>query len=295
MSRAPREVLAILRPDDLEGRSVAARWGVRVVDVTEPGHLPPLRVALRECRTEVMAVLDDDAVPHPDWLARIEAHFRSPKTVCVTGAVRQHPAGDARAESSSSGPAAVRALVRRRGRTWYGGLVSLPSDLDCAAAGLVEPVEVSHLQGGNCAYACEVLRRTGIDMNLNRGAAIGYEADLALGLRRHGQVLFDPLMVVDHYLAARHGAPSRLDRLAYIEDYSHNLFYIQAKHFSLAERSRFSAYMTLVGQRLSPGLARAREVARLEGVPPREMLVVTAAARRAGVRSGRRNRTRRSG
>ena len=48
-ARRPIEVLAILRPDDLEGRAVAATWGARIVDVTEPGHLPPLRAALLAC------------------------------------------------------------------------------------------------------------------------------------------------------------------------------------------------------------------------------------------------------
>jgi GT2 family glycosyltransferase len=287
MSRTPWEVLAILRPDDLEGRTVARRWGARIVDVAEPGHLPPLRSALLGCRTEVMAVLDDDAVPRPDWLARVERHFSLPQVVCVTGAVRQHPAAGIASSSGGFGPSSVRALVRRKGRTWYAGLASLPTDLDCAVAGLAESVEVAHLQGGNCAYLCSALRRTGIDMSLNRGAAIGYEADLAMGLRRYGRVMFDPLMVVDHYPAARHGAPGRHDRLAYMQDYSHNLFHIEAKHFSFGERLRFSIYMTLVGQRLSPGLARAREVARLEGVSAGHVLAVTLAARRAGLLSGR--------
>jgi hypothetical protein len=287
MSRAPHEVLAILRPDDLEGRTVAEKWGARIIDVTEPGHLPPLCSALGYCKTDVMAVLDDDAVPRHDWLARIEHHFGESQIACVTGAVRQRPVGDDKVAGPTPGPSAVRALVRRKGRTWYAGLASLPSDLDCAAAGLVRPVEVSHLQGGNCAYRCSFLRLTGVDMNLNRGAAIGYEADLAMGLSRYGRVLFDPLMVVDHYPAVRHGAPGRHDRLTYIEDYSYNLYYIRSKHFSFAERSRFSAYMSLVGQRLSPGVVRARGVARLEGVPVRQVLLAAAEARWAGSRSGR--------
>ena len=128
-------------------------------------------------------------------------------------------------------------------------------------------------------FAASSSRRIGIDMGLNRGAAIGYEADLILGARRFGQVWFHPRLAVDHWPGRRVGAPGRDERRRYIEDYSYNLWYIAAKHFTRWERVRFETYMWLVGQKRQPGSAaqrqnegvrRARSArGRSEGWPPR--------------------------
>ena len=137
------------------------------------------------------------------------------------------------------------------------------------------------------AFRRLVLERIGIDLGLNRGAAINYEADLALGAKRFGTVLFDPGLIVDHYPATRIGAPSRSAEERYLQDYTYNLHYVAGKHFSTSEAVLFDAYMALVGQGVSPGLVR-----RLLSRPGRDGLLwnahdTLAAARTQGRQAGR--------
>jgi len=251
------EILVVLRPDDESSRLVAVQSGmrVRVVDVTEPGHLPPLSVALSACRGQVMAVLDDDAVPRASWLWHIQQAFSDPGVVGLGGPVADH----SRRPAGNQGMVGVGTALHMRlfrGRTVYRGFRALPDPEMCRAAGLEKSVPADLVVGCNMAFRRWVLERTGIDHGLNRGAAINYEADLALGAKRFGVVLFDPGLIVDHYPAARTGAPSRSAAERYRSDYTYNLHYVAGKHFNAAELALFTAYMALVGQGVSQGLVR---------------------------------------
>lgn len=250
----PREILVCLRPTDVEARRVAAAAGATVVDVHRPGHLPPLIAALDEVAGEVMAIVDDDAVPRADWVGRIAARFSDPHVVAVGGPV------DDRADAPGGAADRMRRLraLSRRGRTWYRAFEALPRASDYASGDCGrETRECDHLSGGNLAVRVAAMREVGFDMALNRGAAIAWEADVCLGLARLGRVLFDPLVVVDHFSAPRKGAPPRDAALQYASDYSHDLHYIAAKHLAGRELAVFLPAMALVGQRVSPGALRS--------------------------------------
>lgn len=207
-SRSPDETIVALRPEDVDGRAVAAAAGARIVDVTAPGHLPPLIAALCDIRGDVMVVFDDDAVPRSDCLSRVERAFGDPRVVAVGGPIADP---DASVGSARDAERRLQGLCRG-GRTWYRGFEGLPRAADYAArpGPITRPVD--HLSGGNMALRTETLRRVGFDLALNRGAAIGWESDICLGLRRLGVVLFDPLLVVDHYRAPRSAPPTATPR-----------------------------------------------------------------------------------
>jgi hypothetical protein len=44
---------------------------LRFVSVEEPGFLPPIWQAVRNCSGDVIVFLDDDAEAHQDWLERL--------------------------------------------------------------------------------------------------------------------------------------------------------------------------------------------------------------------------------
>jgi GT2 family glycosyltransferase len=276
----PLEVLVALRADDVEGRRVATKSkGVRIVAVEQPGHLPPLAAALTVASGDVVAMIDDDAVPRPGWIECLTREFDDPAVAGLCGPVLEH----SRPATPDQGARAVRRLVRRRSRTLYRAFAGLPDPDACARAGLAElgriPVEAAN--GGNMAFRRSVLAAIKLDMGLNRGAAIGYEADLCLGACRHGGVWFHPELAVDHWPGQRVGAPEREERQRYMEDYSYNLWYIAAKHFARWEQIVFRSYMWAVGQRASPGVVR-RLVPRSSN-----LRLPLAAARREGSRAGR--------
>ena len=276
----PTEIVIGLRPDDEEGTAAVERLAgmsgppVRMVEVLTPGHLPPLVAGLAACRGDIMAVLDDDAVPRPGWTACIAHWMASDDVVVVGGPVVDHPA--------SRSPSR---FVRSDRRTWYRGFARLPQPGGQRAAR-----EVSYLKGGNAAYRRAALALLGFDMRLNRGAAVGYELDVGLGLRRLGRLVFEPQMVVDHYPGERRAAPNRDAFERYAGDYTFNLFYIAAKRFGWGELASFLFYMTLVGQAPSPGLLFLLPVATRQGIPPGRLAAILWRERLAALHQGLRAR-----
>jgi glucosyl-dolichyl phosphate glucuronosyltransferase len=93
-TRPPVEVLVVVdRNPELLAR-VEARWpGLRVVANTDHGGIAGARnTALAQATGDVVAFLDDDAVPAPDWLERLGAAYDDPDVQVVGGWVR--PAWD---------------------------------------------------------------------------------------------------------------------------------------------------------------------------------------------------------
>jgi glycosyltransferase involved in cell wall biosynthesis len=67
-------------------REVVARFPrARYVRENRPGLDIARNRALRECRSEVVAFTDDDAVADPGWLRALARRFASARTLCVTG------------------------------------------------------------------------------------------------------------------------------------------------------------------------------------------------------------------
>jgi GT2 family glycosyltransferase len=234
------------------------------------GHLPPLATGLSVCTGDVIGVLDDDAVPHTGWAKSGLRHFTDDAVVAVGGPVLNHGSVDVRARALRGG------YLR-----WYGAPQRQASRLDGPG-----PYEVAFLSGGNVLYRSAAVQEVGFDLNLNIGAAPSYELDVGLGLRRLGRLLFDPAVVVDHFPAAREGAPSREDVLRLVADYTHNLNYVVAKRHPPSRRVLFRAYMGLVGQRYSPGWLGVLPAARLLNVSPMALAATASKARFAGWTSG---------
>ena len=71
---APSEILVVARPEDDETLAVidgcSHPGSVRWVEVNEPGHVPPVRAGLEAASSDLVAFIDDDAVP-PGWLAAL--------------------------------------------------------------------------------------------------------------------------------------------------------------------------------------------------------------------------------
>lgn len=61
--------------------------GVRHVVEPVPGATRVRNTAMRAARGDVLVFVDDDALPHPDWLAGITAPFADPKVAVVGGRV----------------------------------------------------------------------------------------------------------------------------------------------------------------------------------------------------------------
>lgn len=58
---------------------------VRYVLEQKPGLDVARNTALRECTTEILAFIDDDAMPDANWLRALLINFRDTRVLCVTG------------------------------------------------------------------------------------------------------------------------------------------------------------------------------------------------------------------
>jgi glycosyltransferase involved in cell wall biosynthesis len=245
-TRRPDRVLVVLRSDDAAAQEVldAAPGGLvpeRVL-VGRPGQVAALNAGLERVREDVVAITDDDCVPRPDWLARIEQHFAAdPRLGGVGGR-----------DWLQHGGVPVLGDRRTVGRLlWYGRLVGLHH------LGAGHPREVDFLKGANMSYrraACEGLR---FDERL-RGTGTEQYNDwvfsLAVGARGW-RVLFDPPVAVDHYEAARGaGNPRFAADPVVASEHAFNQTYGAVRYVPPRRFIAHLAYSALVGTITAPGV-----------------------------------------
>lgn len=238
----PDEVIVVARSDDEGSRHAIATYQpmVQEVLVSEPGMGAALQAGAQASKGDVIAFLDDDAVPRRDWIERLLAGFASPGVGAVGGRDLVHTA-----DGTVDG-----AELRVGELTAWG----VPVGNHHLGAG--RPRVVKILKGCNSAYRREVL---GFPIGLRgKGAQVAH--DLATSLHA-GQsslaLVYDPGLLVDHYPGPRfdddtRNAPSRRARL----DATYNTSYAIC---SVYPRRRWLhlGYHFIVGTRASPGLVRS--------------------------------------
>jgi GT2 family glycosyltransferase len=190
---------------------------------------------MRAARGDVLCFMDDDAEARPDWLERLEAHYRDPAVGAVGGR-----------DVISVEDRVLEREARRVGRiNWLGRVTSNHHEITRGGR------EVDFLKGCNMSYRREALRP--IDGRLAGPVPFGFEIDLGLGVRRRGwRVLYDPEALVDHYPTRNYRADSQ--EVARVVN--HNQTYVLLKHLPWPRKLAFLAYTFGVGDKNTIGLAR---------------------------------------
>jgi GT2 family glycosyltransferase len=245
--RQPDEVVVVGRATDLEARGVvemarsSSATHVRWVEVTEPGHVPPVRHGLESVHSELVAFLDDDAVPERDWLEAIIAPLRDQTVVCVGGRVRT--------------PGFSGVVHRDAGRVrWYGKYVGNIGALE--RPGLVR---VDAVMEGNWCWRTSVLRSLAFDPVLAQDDASMYGLDLCLQAKAlGGEIVYTSAARVLHTPGPRSdGSIDRDDEGLVRLSYSRNYTYIALSRFRGRRLLAFFVWWWLVGERASYGLGTA--------------------------------------
>ena len=246
-TRAADRVILVVRENDQVTKkfletSDADRLTFSVTNVIEPGVVAALNCGLAAAaEADIITFADDDTVPRPDWLERIEGHFAAdPCLGALGGRDELHP-------PSMEAPQATVGKLR-----WYGRLTGNHH------LGVGRAREVDVVKGANMSLRRAALDHAHVDERLQGpGAQAHWEIDLCLAVKRRGwKLVYDPAVLVDHYPAERPEDDSRLGPVTgmTLEHVIHNETYLLLKWLPWRRRIAAVTYWLLVGTRLAPGL-----------------------------------------
>jgi GT2 family glycosyltransferase len=217
---------------------------VHVIDV--PGVVAALNVGLDNAIGEVVAMTDDDAAPHPDWLERIAAHFRdAPRAGGVGGRDRIFQDGH-----RDDWPPQARVGIS----TWYGRMYG---NHHC---GVGPARSVEAVKGVCMAFRRAAIGSLRFDRRLRgRGAQVANESLFGGALRRAGWTLiYDPAILVDHFPSVRPDSDQRnqIDGGA-LRDMTHNATLGHLEYLPATRAAAIILHQLLWGSRTAPGIAAA--------------------------------------
>ncbi|WP_271750002.1 glycosyltransferase [Cohnella sp. JJ-181] len=238
------DIVIVARNTDEETKALAAQWlaspadyGKSVAEVSETGVLAAMRAGTDAAAGDIVAFTDDDAVPRPDWLAKLVRHYEDPR-VGGAGGRDVQPGVPVK-------PGCAVGIV-----TWYGKLIG------------------NHHVGDGPSREADVLK--GVNMSFRKplaifprglrgtGAQVHFEVHMCLRARRLGYTLvYDPDAVVDHYPAARFDEDQR--GKAVPEATANAAYNLQLGILGRGGPFRAAArlaYAALAGDRTAPGLIR---------------------------------------
>jgi glycosyltransferase involved in cell wall biosynthesis len=255
----PAEVVVVHRNDDHETLEFLKVWTAidperhRVVAVEEPGILPARTKAAATARADVVAFLDDDAIPRPGWLAELRRGFVDATVGGVGGRFVDHVHGQQR-----------RGRTRRPGQvTWYGRVIG-HHDRDTDYQG-----EVEVLAGANMSFRRGLIHFDERLLHTSAGLALADELDACLTVRRLGhRLVYTPRAMVDHFTTS-YRDPQLGSRVAGddVLTSAANYTYALLKYLPLHRQIAFLLYAYLVGSSMLPGPGRV--VAELAANPRR--------------------------
>ncbi|MGA2569231.1 MAG: glycosyltransferase family 2 protein [Terracidiphilus sp.] len=189
------EVIVVARIDDAASHEVVQQFPIalplKLEFVDRPGMVEAVNSALDRATGDVVALTDDDAVPHANWARKIVHAFEKEPDLAGLGGRDRILRNDG---TWDDGEAPVVGIVRWYGRAfgYHHHGVGPKRDVDC-------------LKGVNMAFRRAALGNLRMDPRLRgTGAQCHCDLKLCLELRAQGKRLaYDPSIVVDHFPAPR--------------------------------------------------------------------------------------------
>ena len=274
----PIEVILVVRDSD------EATWHflqtyeampltLKPIPVTIGGQVAALNQGLAAVQGEVVAITDDDAVPHAQWLARIAAHFSADERVGGVGGRDWVYLGDRLLEGQQE----------RVGLLHWFGRVTGNHHLGVGTAR-----EVDVLKGANMSYRRSAIAGLRFDDRLKgQGAQVHNDMAFSLAVKRSGwKLIYDPLVAVNHYPAQRFDEDQRgqFNPISLLNQV-HNETLVLMEHLKGWRSGIFLIWALLLGTRASPGLLQGLRLMGLEGVGAWQKWWVTCRGRYQGLKT----------
>ena len=275
-TRLADEILLMVRDtDDLTWGFLsdfnAESLPLKTLTVKVTGVIAAMNLGLAAAGGDIVCFIDDDAVPHNDWLAKIEAHFLAdPKLVGLGGRDRIYLGTEKLIEDRKP-------IVGKL--QWFGRMIANHQ------SGIGEPREVDFLKGVNMSYRRKAIENMSFDRRMKgTGAQVHFEVSFGLSLKRAGcKLLYDPEVVVDHYLAERFDEDlrDRFNPVAFFNEV-HNETLAIVEHFPVHRRIIFAVWAILVGTRKAFGLVQLIRFLPQEGKLAIDKWLISIRGRREG-------------
>ena len=245
-TRLADEVIVIVRDTDANTWSFLENFDpnvlpLQIVKVTVPGVVAAMNAGIGNASSEIIAFTDDDAEPHSEWLAKIEAHYLKDDRVGGVGGRDWVYHGKDLEDGASN----------KVGRLlWFGKTVGNHH------IGVGEPREVDILKGVNMSFRRAAMGEWRFDKRmLGSGAQVHFEVEFCLKLKRAGwKLIYDPNIAVNHYPAQRFDEDKRnaFNRRA-LANAVHNETLALLEHLSPLRTLVFLLWSIFVGTRDSMG------------------------------------------
>jgi cellulose synthase/poly-beta-1,6-N-acetylglucosamine synthase-like glycosyltransferase len=221
---------------------------MQIVDVTVPGQVAALNAGLSAATGEIIAITDDDAAPHPDWLERIEGHFLADERIGGVGG-RDLMYVNAVLQDASIHPGASNIVGKLE---WFGRTIGNHH------IGIGETREVDILKGANMSYRRSAVANLRFNVNLKgAGAQAHNDMDFSLSVKRKGwKIVYDPTVAVDHFLAERLDSDQRTLGFNYeaMLNSTFNETWVILNYLPNWRRIVFILWSILIGSRSNQGL-----------------------------------------
>jgi cellulose synthase/poly-beta-1,6-N-acetylglucosamine synthase-like glycosyltransferase len=252
--RPPDDIMVIVRREDSETQTVLGDYDcdslpLRIIVVDTPGTVYAHNVGIETCITDVLAMIDDDTSPHPQWLRIILEDFQADAQLGGLGGRDRCFDGQSFDENTESTVGKLQ---------WFGRAIGNHH------RGFGAIREVDLLKGANMSFRAAALQKARCDARLRgKGAQPNEDTSLTMAVRRAGwKIAYDPSALVDHYQAVREEKRhySGIARIADPEpfvDFAYNEVIGIWDSLSPPRKIVFVLWSALVGTRVCPGLVQA--------------------------------------
>jgi cellulose synthase/poly-beta-1,6-N-acetylglucosamine synthase-like glycosyltransferase len=256
---AADEVLLVVRDTDNETHAFVKEFNpitllpLSTVSVTVPGVIAAINAGFEAAAGEIIAIVDDDAVPHPDWLERIKINFQTDERLGGVGGRDYVYLGTQLVEGAEPVVGKLQ---------WFGRMVGNHH----LGIGLAREVDL--LKGVNMSFRKSALAGLRCDERLRgTGAQVHFEVGLCLAVKQQGwKLIYDPAIAVDHYPAQRFDEDER-KRFSAVATANavHNETFTLLNYSSLLQRFIYVCWAAIVGTRSAFGLVQLLRFLPTEG------------------------------
>lgn len=192
-SRIADQVVIVLRKEDSDTRAAVLNFkeslNIKIAVVDRPGFTYAYNCGLANADGDITSFIDDDALAHEGWLKNIEKNFQQDEKVgLVTGRLINHVGGVRISEKT----------LLPQSKVFFPGLV-----IDNAFKTRHKKCYVDNPSGSNMSVRTRLMKAVGgLDNRIIREFRM--ELDLSFMIQRLGfKVLYDPLVIVEHYETPR--------------------------------------------------------------------------------------------